>query len=38
MAGIANRIAKGVNDDRFNDIVMMRILVFDGVLRDYGYL
>ena len=38
MTGMINRIAKAVDDDRFNVIVMMRILVFDGVLRDYDYL
>ena len=38
MAGIVNKIARSVDDDRFNVIVMMRILVFDGVLRDYGYI
>lgn len=38
MAGIVNKIARSVDDNRFNDIVMMRILVLVGVLRDYGYI
>ena len=33
-----SKIVKCADDDRFKVIVMMCILVFVGVLRDYGYL